>query len=99
MKPFLCAFLLLTLCFLGVASMGLMLSFPIPGNEPVPDQQIEQAKLGSQLADRVMLPARWAGDAAPFIGAALWAIAPSFIFACLWCRFVRTQPESGLRRG
>lgn len=95
MKPFLCAFIPLTLLVIGAGFWGMMHSFPIPGSEPLPDWLVREQELGGRIFDAVIFPARWSGGAAIFIGPALWALLPSVAFAFLWRRI--TQRSHVLR--
>jgi hypothetical protein len=92
MKPFICFFVPLFLIVLGLGYWGLAVSFPAPDPGPVPEWK---QKLGSQVFDAVIFPARWSGKAAIFVGAACWAFPPSLAFAIVRRRGIARTREKG----
>jgi hypothetical protein len=86
MKPFLCAFVPLTVLVIGAGYWGGVHSFPIPGNDPLPDWYVRNQELGGRIFETVIFPARWSGSLAIFLGAALWALLPSAFIAYVWQR-------------
>jgi hypothetical protein len=86
MKPFVLIFIPLYLLILGAGVWGLVHSMPIPGSGTLPDSLIREQELAGRLSEVVMFPARWSGEAAPFLGPAVWALVPSIVFARRWRR-------------
>ena len=90
MKRFLCALIPITLIVLAAGYWGLAHSFPIPGNDPRPNWYVDQQELAGHVFNIVILPARWSGQAAIFVGAAIWAFLPSLVFVFLWRKVFRS---------
>ena len=94
MKPFLSAFIPLTLLVIGAGYWGAIHSFPIPGNDPLPDWYLRHQELGGRVFEAVIFPARWAGQVSIFVGAALWSLLPSLACAFLWRRATRRPQQT-----
>ena len=93
MKPFLCFFVPLFLLVLGLGYWGVEVSFPAVDSSAYPEWK---QKLGAQLFDAVILPARWSGPAAIFVGAACWTFPPALAFAIVWRRVITRQQNADL---
>ena len=81
MKPFFLAFVPLLFLLLAASCWSALASFPLPGSDPVPAEVFRRGALAGPLFEILILPARWAGSAAMFVGPALWAGLFGFLVA------------------
>jgi len=94
MKPFLCAFIPLTLLLFFVGFWGARQAFVLPDSGP-PDDIIREVESGTRVCEILIAPAAWSGPACLFVGPALWALLPSIAFSFAWRRLL---PRHSRRR-
>ena len=87
MKPFIVAFILFGIGFSALFYWGIGLSFPIPGNEPLLDSDIQRTELAESIFHFLSLPFPRRishGPATAAYGGLIWTAVLSLAAAIIW---------------